>query len=208
MKFNQTELKINRLGIAVLIALIICVATSIIGFEAKCDDLRNNVLRLHILANSDNEYDQKLKLAVRDAILQSDTVDFDCCTNLEQAKTQAKESINKISRIAKETIEEKGYNYSVTVEVDKSYFDTREYDDFTMPAGVYDALIVKIGKAEGKNWWCVMFPALCLPTSDCENLNDYVEEDSAEIALQPQKFQIRFKTVEIYQHIKKIISKM
>ena len=202
------KININRLGISVLIALIICVSTSIVGFEAKCDDLRNNVLRLHILANSDSEQDQNLKLLVRDAILHSDTVNFETCTNLEQAKSQAKKSITKIRDIAEDTINLNGYDYDVTVSIDESYFDTRVYDDFTMPAGVYDAVIVKIGKAEGKNWWCVMFPALCLPTSDCENLSNYVENDSAEIALQPQKFQIRFKTVEIYQQIKKNLSKM
>ncbi len=202
------KININRLGISVLIALIICVSTSIVGFEAKCDDLRNNVLRLHILANSDSEQDQNLKLLVRDAILHSDTVNFETCTNLEQAKSQAKKSITKIRDIAEDTINLNGYDYDVTVSIDESYFDTRVYDDFTMPAGVYDAVIVKIGKAEGKNWWCVMFPALCLPTSDCENLSNYVKNDSAEIALQPQKFQIRFKTVEIYQQIKKNLSKM
>ena len=202
------KININRLGISVLIALIICVSTSIVGFEAKCDDLRNNVLRLHILANSDSEQDQNLKLLVRDAILHSDTVNFETCTNLEQAKSQAKKSITKIRDIAEDTLNLNGYDYDVTVSIDESYFDTRVYDDFTMPAGVYDAVIVKIGKAEGKNWWCVMFPALCLPTSDCENLSNYVKNDSAEIALQPQKFQIRFKTVEIYQQIKKNLSKM
>ena len=202
------KININRLGISVLIALIICVSTSIVGFEAKCDDLRNNVLRLHILANSDSEQDQNLKLLVRDAILHSDTVNFETCTNLEQAKSQAKKSITKIRDIAEDTINLNGYDYDVTVSIDESYFDTRVYDDFTMPAGVYDAVIVKIGRAEGKNWWCVMFPALCLPTSDCENLSNYVKNDSAEIALQPQKFQIRFKTVEIYQQIKKNLSKM
>lgn len=200
------HINFKRLGISFLIALIICVSVSVTGFEAKCQDLRDNILRLHILANSDSENDQSLKLAVRDAILESNTVNFDKCTNLNEAKAAAENSITEIIKIAENTVKEFGYDYNIEVSVDKSYFNTRVYDEFTLPAGVYDALIVKIGKAEGKNWWCVMFPSLCVPAADCEELSDYVGEDAADIALQPQKFEIRFKTVEIFEQIKKILS--
>ncbi len=196
----------KRLGISFLIALIICVSVSVTGFEAKCQDLRDNVLRLHILANSDSDIDQSLKLAVRDAILECNTVNFDKCTNLIEAKTAAENSINEITKIAEDTVKKAGFEYEIDVSVDKSYFNTRVYDEFTLPAGVYDALIVKIGKAEGKNWWCVMFPSLCLPASDCDKLEGYVSDGAVNIATSPQKFQIRFKTVEIYHEIKKFIS--
>ena len=202
------NINLKRLGISFLIALIICVSATVTDFEAKCMDLRENVLRLHILANSDSESDQNLKLAVRDALLKDSAVNFESCNDLNDAKQQAENSIKKISEIAKEVIQQNGYNYEVNVLVDKAYFDTRVYDNFTLPAGIYDAVIVKIGKAEGKNWWCVMFPSLCLPAADCEQLSNYVDKGSADIALKPQKFQIRFKTVEIYQQIKKNLSKM
>ena len=200
------HINLKRLGISFLIALTICVSASVSGFEAKCEDLRDTVLRLHILANSDSESDQALKLKVRDAVLESGVVSFEKCTNLSEAKKAAEDAIGKIEKIAEKTITEAGFNYSVEVKVDKSYFNTRVYDDFTLPAGVYDALIVKIGKAEGKNWWCVMFPSLCVSAAGGEELNDYVEKGTAKIALQPQKFQIRFKTVEIYEEIKKFLS--
>ncbi len=201
------KINIKNLTIAFLIALILTVSIEAVGFEAKCDDLRNNILRLHILANSDSEEDQKLKLAVRDAIINSDIAEFDKCTNLEQAISFAEKSTEAFTDIAMKVIKDNGYDYNVTATVDKSYFNTRVYDDFTLPAGVYDALIIKIGKAKGKNWWCVMFPALCLPAATDASLTDCVENSSAEIADNPQNYQIRFKSVEIYQYIKKILSK-
>ncbi len=200
------HINFKRLGISFLIALIICASVSVTGFEANCEDLRDNVLRLHILANSDKDFDQELKLAVRDAILESNTVNFDKCTNLSEAKAAAVSSIDEIKKIAENTVNAAGYDYKIDVCVDKSHFNTRVYDEFTLPAGVYDALIVKIGKAEGKNWWCVMFPSLCVPAADCDELNNYVSDGAANIATQPQKFQIRFKTIEIYEKIKKIVS--
>ncbi len=199
--------KINKknLIIAFLIALILTVSVDAVAFESKCDDLRNNVLRLHILANSDSEEDQNLKLKVRDAVINADVLPFDKCADLSEAIIIAEKNKEKILKIVKNVIKENGYNYEATIQVDKSYFNTREYDDFTLPAGIYDALIVKIGEAKGKNWWCVMFPALCLPAASDASLTECVSSETAKIATEPQNYQIRFKTVEIYQHIKKIL---
>ena len=201
------KINFNRLGISIVIAMIICVLSSIIAFEANCQELRNNVLRLHIIANSNSEADQNLKLQIRDALINKQIVDFKECTTLDEAILSAENSIDKINETALQVIKNNNYNYNVEVSVDKSYFDTRIYDDFTLPAGIYDAVIVKIGEAKGKNWWCVMFPSLCLPAADCDQLSDYVEKDSAKIALNPKNYQIRFKTVEIYQYIKKNLAK-
>ncbi len=202
-------MKINyiKLAVSFLMALIITVSASAVSFETKCDDLRNNILRLHILANSDSKADQELKLKVRDAVLDADFAEFNACTNLEQAKSAAQNSITEITQIANDVIRENGYNYNVEVRIDKSYFDTRVYDNFTLPAGIYDALIIEIGEAKGKNWWCVMFPALCIPAATDKTLTDSVSEESAQIAINAEQYEIRFKSVEIYQHIKKILSK-
>ncbi len=199
--------KINKknLVIAFLIALVLTVSVDAVAFESKCDDLRNNVLRLHILANSDSAKDQELKLLVRDAVINADILSFDKCINLSEAITAAENNKEKILEIVKKVIRENGFNYDVTVQIDKSYFNTREYEKFTLPAGIYNALVVKIGEAKGKNWWCVMFPALCLPAATDASLTECVSSDTAHIATEPQNYQIRFKTVEIYQHIKKIL---
>ena len=195
----------KKIRVSVAVALIICVMLSLVGFDSKCDDLRNNVLRLHILANSDSTADQNLKLAVRDAILATGCVEFESCTNLEEALKCAEESLENFKCVAEDTVKEYGYDYKIEVLLDKTYFNTRVYDDFTLPAGFYNALVVKIGKAEGKNWWCVMFPAICVPAATDAELSDSVESDSADIALNADKYQIRFKAVEIYQYFKKIV---
>lgn len=197
---------VKQISISVLVAFVLSVVISMVSFNAKCDDLRNNVLRLHILANSDSEFDQTLKLAVRDAVLEKSAIKFEECCDLEEALKVAENSVDELREIAQQVIIKNGCNYSVEVEIGKSYFDTREYENFTLPAGYYNSVIIKVGKAEGKNWWCVMFPALCTPSSKAE-LKQGVNEKSAKIATNASNYKIAFKTVEIFEKIKKFVSK-
>ncbi len=201
---NKTIIK--NIRISVLTALVLSIVVSMVSFDAKCDDLRNNVLRLHILANSDSEADQELKLKVRDAILENSALRFEECCNLTEAIEVAENSAEELNKIASKVINENGYNYDVNIEIGKSYFDTREYENFTLPAGFYNSVIIKIGRAEGKNWWCVMFPALCVPSASA-SLNQTVDDKSAVIATNASNYKIAFKTVEIYEKIKKIVLK-
>ncbi|MEE1198182.1 MAG: stage II sporulation protein R [Acutalibacteraceae bacterium] len=196
---------LKRIRVSVLVALVFCIIISMVTFDAKCEDLRNNVLRLHIRANSDSEADQALKLKVRDAVLKNTAVQFNKCTNLEEAIITARDSVDEIKATAKQVVRENGYNYEIEVEIGEAYFDTREYDNFTLPAGFYNSVIIKIGKAQGKNWWCVMFPSLCVPSSSAR-LENSVEKGSAKIAQNASNYKMAFKTVEIYEKIKKIVS--
>lgn len=196
---------IKKVEISLLCALILTVLTAFVDFEVKCEDLRENVLRIHILANSDDAADQELKMKIRDNILLSGLSQFESCTDLDSALSAAEDSLDEFKSVAEKTVKENGFDYEVNVRLGKRYFETREYDDFTLPAGVYDSLIVEIGKAEGKNWWCVMFPSICVPSCTDASLRDTVDSETAEIAENPQNYQIRFKTVEIYQYFKKII---
>lgn len=197
---------IKKVEISLLCALILTILTAFVDFEVKCEDLRENVLRIHIIANSDDAADQELKMKIRDDILLSGLSQFESCTDLESALAAAEDSLDEFKSVADKTIKENGFDYNVSVRLGKRYFETREYDDFTLPAGVYDSLIVEIGKAEGKNWWCVMFPSICVPSCTDASLRDTVDNKSAEIAENPQNYQIRFKTIEIYQYFKKIIA--
>ncbi len=197
---------VKILRISVLLALIFSVLISCVQFEASCTELKENVLRLHIIANSDSEADQNLKLKVRDAILEFGCDEFENTDNLYDAVNVAENSLEEFKSIAEKVIRDNGYNYEVSVGVDKVFFDTRVYDDFTLPAGEYEALCVKIGQARGKNWWCVMYPAVCIPAASA-NLNEAVSEPTAEIAHNPQKYIIRFKTVEIFEEIKNFFKK-
>ena len=97
--------------------------------------------------------------------------------------------------------------YGAEASVGDSYFETREYEDFTLPAGNYRSLIIRLGSAEGKNWWCVVFPGVCVPAASDARLSDSTCEESASIAEHPKKYEIRFKAVEIYEDIKKFFSR-
>ncbi len=189
--------------LSVFFGLLCAVALSFAQFEAACDDLRTNVLRLHIIANSDSKEDQALKLLVRDRILEETTNVFEGKTKLEQAEIAVRENLSRIEKTVCEVLAENGAAYQGCVTIGNAYFETREYEQFTLPAGNYRSLIVKLGKAEGKNWWCVVFPSICLPAASQAHLSDSVQESSAKIAEHPQRYVMRFKTVEIYEDIKK-----
>ncbi len=193
--------------LALFTGLLFAVFTSFARFDAACDDLRQNVLRLHIIANSNSEADQAVKLLVRDRILRETTDIFSGAAGLADAEKKAAERIGDIAEYAAETLEENGFGYGATAEIGNSYFETREYDTFTLPAGNYRSLIIRLGKAEGKNWWCVVFPAVCIPAAaQGAELSDSTSKASAEIAEHPQKYIMRFKAVEIFEDFKKHFS--
>lgn len=197
----------KRLELALLFGLISAILLSVSNFNATCDDLRTNVLRLHIIANSDSIEDQALKLKVRDEILAKTGEMFEKTDNLSDAKQQAQNSLNEFEKIANEVILNNGYNYKATATVGKADFSTREYEDFTLPAGEYPSLIITLGEGEGKNWWCVVFPAVCIPAASKHHLNESTNDKSAKVAENPQRYVMRFKTVEIYEKIKNFLNK-
>ena len=159
-----------------IIAVLISNAGAVIRDGRKLDELRGSVLRLHILANSDSERDQELKLAVRDELLGSGI--FGSASCLEEAEAAAAASLDIIEARSEKVLRSLGCNDTVTAELENTDFDERIYGDMTMPAGRYRALRIKIGKAEGHNWWCVLYPQLCLPAVCAEQSGDSEEEDS------------------------------
>ncbi len=195
----------KEINLAVALALVVSILMSLSSFEARCEELRQNVFRLHIIANSDSEFDQALKLKVRDAVINETGDIYDRCLNLESAKKAAQENRERIYNAAKSVINEAGMDYEVEIEIDTAFFDTRHYETFSLPAGEYEALNIRIGQAKGKNWWCVMYPSLCIASSGAE-LSDAVSEDSAEIASNPQNYVMRFKIVEIYENLRERFS--
>lgn len=201
---KKIKISVKALNLAVFFGLLCAVFLSFADFNASCDDLRGNVLRLHIIANSDSDADQELKLKIRDRILAESGDLFEGVTDIDKAVSKAEDNLQAYCRIANSVIKENGFDYSVTAAVKDNYFETREYDSFTLPAGVYKSLIIKVGEAKGKNWWCVIFPEVCLPAASA-NLTDTVNPQNAEVATEPQRYVMRFKSVEIYEKIKKII---
>lgn len=171
-------------------------------FIKTSESISQEVFRLHILANSNSDEDQSLKLKVRDKILTKSESLFINCKNLNDVINVSKNNIDYFEQLANECIKENGYNYETKVYVDKEYFNTREYEKITLPSGVYNALKIEIGEAKGHNWWCVMFPAICLPAVSDDEINSILNEDEIELINNNNKYEIRFKIVEIYEKIK------
>ena len=176
-------------------------ATDFFSFLGEYNSLRDDVLRVHILANSDSEADQELKLEVRDAILDECSGLFGGVKSLDETEIIAIDNMDYIRSVAQKTVREKGYDYDVRCELVNMEFDSRVYDDITMPAGSYEALRITIGDAGGKNWWCVMYPPLCIPVAE-ENLCDYFSEEEIDMMKNPQKYEVKFKCAEWYEEIK------
>ncbi len=190
-------------------ALVTALAMSVAGFDAKCNEIRDNVLRLHILANSDEDYDQELKLMVRDRLLAISDEVFTGCESEADAVAAAKENIQRFSEEAKSVIAENGFDYDVKVEVAETLFETRNYENFSLPAGNYEALRIIIGEGKGHNWWCVMFPAVCLPAvKDNSGFSGVLSESIVEIVERPTRYKARFKLVEVFENAKFKLSKL
>lgn len=128
--------------------------------------LENNVIRLHVVAESNDSKDQNIKLAVRDALLEHLMVaDFADLEDKGQAKRYLENNTVELELLANDVLQSMGYDKRARVSFQNEYFDTRHYDTFSLPSGVYDSLRVEIGSGGGENWWCVVFPALCAPAS-------------------------------------------
>lgn len=161
-------------------------------FSASCEEVQGEVLRLHIPANSDSDEDQAIKLKLRDALLERFGGELSECGDLRSASALAEEKIPEIERFANDFLSENGFSYGAKAELVEMYFTTREYERLILPAGRYTALRVTLGSGEGKNWWCVIFPQLCLPAvSEQENAEQVLEAFG-----KPQKITPKFAVYE------------
>lgn len=189
----------KRLKLAAVIGILLAIVCGNYADFASClNGLHENVLRLHILANSDSQEDQDLKLLVRDALLSHSEQLFAGCDTLEEMKARAWEERETIRLIAQSVLEENGCGDKVTVQLAQMDFDTREYEEITMPGGEYEALRILIGEGEGHNWWCVMYPPLCLPAVSAEG---YFDGETSDILEHPQQYEVKFKCVEIWESL-------
>lgn len=193
----------RKIEISVALALVASIVFSVFSFAQTSEKIRNDVLRLHVIANSDSTADQNLKLAVRDEILLKGEELFNGSVNVKNAVEKISPYIDELESYAEEIIEKRGYDYPVKITIGKEYFETRTYKTVTLPAGEYLSLIVRIGKAKGKNWWCVMFPPMCISAAD-ENdaLKDVMNKNELKLVNSNPNFEPRFKIIEIIENIK------
>lgn len=151
----------KRVGFCLILATLVWCGTLI----ADRERLNEELIRLHVVANSDSQEDQSIKLQVRDAVTKSLESDLKKVADVEEAKAYLRENLPKIQAVANETLAKAGFDGEAVVTLCKETFETRYYDTFTLPAGVYEALRITIGEGKGHNWWCVVFPSLCLPAT-------------------------------------------
>ena len=168
----------------IMIAFIILLGSS---FYLEKKPLNESVLRLHVIANSDSLADQTLKLKARDLVIEMMKEEFSGMNNMEQASQAALKELPEIKRQVEEVVRANGYNYPVEVSLGEYPFPSKSYGNLVLPRGEYQAVRVTLGEGEGKNWWCVLFPPLCMVSSTEQGLS----------LNSPQEAKVSFKCLEL-----------
>ena len=198
----------NRLKIweiALLLGVAVCLLSGARALHTQ-DELADKVVRLHVLANSDSEEDQALKLQVRDAVLDRAEDLLAQPSSRAEAEGKLRGQLLEFERLAEAVVREAGYDYEVTAELTDTEFPTREYEGFTLPAGEYLALRILIGEAAGRNWWCVVFPPLCTAaTADVPAsamAAGFTEDEVRLITEEDRGYVLKFKAVEFWETLR------
>ena len=192
--------KLKRWEVALMIGLMVAVlAGAWLGEEQTA--LADKVIRLHVIANSDSGADQTLKLAVRDRVLEAAEGLYPPDADLEQARAALEENLEALAAAGQAEVETRGYGYPVTARLERCWFPTKEYGDFALPAGTYEALRVVIGDGAGANWWCVAFPPLCLGAAS-ETVDEAAQaglftDGQAKLIRQEEGYVLKFKCLEL-----------
>ena len=209
--------KIKMISILMVLFILYFSLSAFSYAENMVTHIKDSVFRLHVIANSDSPEDQELKLLVRDTII---AYMHSVCEDLEDKEAVmkiAKANKQTLQEIALSTIQENGYDYTVSIEIGNVYFPTKYYGDVALPSGLYDALQIKIGEASGQNWWCVLFPPLCfvdvssgiVPESSKQVLEDTLSDEEYALVntTQDTSMQFKFKIVEFFENIKMVATK-
>jgi stage II sporulation protein R len=170
-------------------------------------DLAGKVFRFHVLANSDREEDQALKMRVKEEILAYMKQELPTSDSAEITKAWARANLHNITDRAQQLVKREGYDYTVTAKVTSCDFPEKSYGDITFPAGEYEALRIEIGESKGQNWWCVAFPSICFRATSSEIeaaavSEGFSEEEVAFITGDAPVYRLRFKTLELLDQLK------
>lgn len=208
---KEKNILLLSIFIGTFITLLFMLATKSYSYNIQ-KGIADEVIRLHVLANSDEDYDQQLKIKVKDGIVKMLENELHNSMSKDETRIILLQNLDKIEDKAKEIIEENGYNYNVSAKITFDDFPTKQYGDVVLPAGEYEALKVEIGEAKGKNWWCVMFPPLCfvdasvkeVPKEDKDMLKSVLTDTEYDIVTKADNendipIKIKFKIVEMWQ---------
>jgi stage II sporulation protein R len=189
---------------AFLFCLLVLCLLLVIDTQKEGEELADKVIRLHILADSDREDAQRLKLLVCDAVLKELPCVLDGCKSPAEASALLQGNLNKIKQTAETVLKENNCFLPVSAALQNEIFDQRDYDGFSLPAGEYQALRLVIGEGKGHNWWCVVFPPLCLTSAikDDETVLAVLDENELNF-ITTDKYVIKFKILDLIAQIKK-----
>ena len=198
MNFTKKRL----LNLSLICALISAMMFSMVGFSDSCLEMYDNIIRIRIIPNSDSAEDQALKIAIRDEILNETSKLFTDTKCYDDAVAVTESNIDIMLSVANDVVNKAGFNYEVDLEIREEFFDTRVYEKFTLPAGYYKTAVFTVGEGKGSNWWCVIYPQVCVGSCSA-TLNESLSDDTADLAYNSEKYVVKFKTIEIFEKIKK-----
>lgn len=189
-----------------ILTIILFLISSVVSYAEKIStDLRENIFRIHIIANSDNIVDQELKLEIRDNILSYFSKQKLSFSNIDECITYYNNNIEKINEIVQNTLDKYEFNYGFNINICKSYFPKKDYNYFSLPTGTYNCLKIELGTASGQNWWCVLYPNLCITDLNTTEESKELLENSISTASYnaiTNNISYRFKIVEYIQKLK------
>ena len=202
--------KLKRWELALMLG-VLCALVLGVWLSREQQELADSVIRLHVIANSDSSGDQALKLAVRDQVLAQAEDLYPEGASLEEAQKALEGHLAALAAAGRAVVEEQGYDYPVTAPITPCWFPTQEYEDFALPAGEYTALRIVIGEGEGRNWWCVAFPPLCLGAAS-ETVEEaaqagYFTQDQARLITgENGGYVLKLKSMELLGELKELLS--
>lgn len=202
MNAKEHTRKRRLLGKALVCGFVLAALCSFFPFAAACGQLPRDVVRLHVVANSNGAEDQAVKLLVRDAVLEEAARWYQGAGSMEEASSQLCTHLQSIAGAARQVLGEQGMGYSATAQMTEMYFPTRDYGDFRLPAGRYRTLRVTLGEGAGKNWWCVVFPSLCLPAATQEEALLTLPEGERQVVEGGRDIQVKLKAVELWESLR------
>lgn len=193
-------LKVWEASLLISLSISLCAAC---WAQARQQSISSSLVRLHVLAHSDDAYEQALKLRVRDAVLEYISPRLEAAEDASQARSILERELVGVARAAARVSE----GWQVEVSLGDENYPTRAYEGFRLPAGRYESLRVSIGEGEGQNWWCIVFPPVCLSAVQSEPVEAAMNKDDYALVSSQQGWELRFKTVELWGELKNMLSK-
>ncbi len=185
----------KELKVSFFISFALVVALSVFSLVAEARNVTGNVFRLHVRAADNSAYAQKIKIDVRDAVLECTSEITKNCEDAKKVKEEISDNIEEIEKAANDILDKNNCEYVAKAYISKERFPTRTYENISLPAGEYEALVIELGDAKGENWWCMLYPRLCAGKADDGDITEAVGDKTAKVLSDKECY--KFKILEI-----------